>query len=370
MGRRVTAWRSRASSIGFTLVELLVVIAIIGILIALLLPAVQAAREAARRTQCNNNLKQLGLALHNYHDTYKTLVYRCGGTNGGTAPWDSNFYTRSGYVSLLSFMEQTPLWDQIKAGDPGYSTPVPPEGPSGWVTWPVWEQCPQGLRCPSDENVVNGTDSCTYVFSFGDQVSTTLYDQTPRGVFGYRRTITIAEIKDGTSNTAMMSERISHEGMTANLPGVGSAPVVPAGPHEHVLGTANPVSGLRSSPNLCYAVSDGRYFVGGQTVHAWSGYNWTYGWSSIVGFNTVLPPNAPTCTEGGTWTSHNHQVIPPTSRHPGGVNLSLCDGSVQFISETIDTGNLGVSQPDLGPSMYGVWGAIGSKAGGESVDMP
>ncbi len=369
MRRRVNVWRSRASSIGFTLVELLVVIAIIGILIALLLPAVQAAREAARRSQCSNNLKQLGLAHHNYHDSFKMLVYRCGGTHTGPTNWMKNSWQRSGFVSLLPFMEQAPLWDAIAGGDPtgvgSSGNPVAPEGPLGWMTWTPWEYCPDGLRCPSDENAKRGNDGVTYGFCFGDQVETSIGDQTPRGVFGYIRTVSIAEISDGTSNTAMMSERISHEGMTANLPGVGSAPVVSTGPHEHVLGTANPVANLRNSPNMCYTATDGRYFVAGQTIHAWSGYNWTYGWPSIVGFNTVLPPNAPTCTEGGNWTSHTHQVIPPTSRHPGGVNVLMCDGSVDFVSETIDTGNLGVYQPPVGPSMYGVWGEMGSKAGGE-----
>ncbi len=114
----------------FTLVELLVVIAIIGILVALLLPAIQAAREAARRTQCNNNLKQIGVALHNYHDVNKSFVYMKGGTAGyGNATrFDGNYYRRSGIVSLFPYMEQGPLYDSIQAGDPTTAPPVPPGG--------------------------------------------------------------------------------------------------------------------------------------------------------------------------------------------------------------------------------------------------
>jgi len=88
-----------------------------------------------------------------------------------------------------------------------------------------------------------------------------------------------------------------------------------------------------------------------------------------VGFNTVLPPNAPSCYEGGNWTSHSDAVLPPTSHHPGGVNLVLADGSTRFISNDIDTGNLSVRQPNVGESRYGVWGALGSKAGKEARDI-
>ena len=89
-----------------------------------------------------------------------------------------------------------------------------------------------------------------------------------------------------------------------------------------------------------------------------------------VAFNTVLPPNAPACADGGNLGDSTHLVIPPASRHPGGVNATMTDGSVRFIINTIDTGDLTRKQTAFGPTMYGVWGAMGSKAGGEPVSLP
>lgn len=116
---------------GFTLIELLVVIAIIAILIALLLPAVQQAREAARRTQCKNNLKQLGIALHSYHDVNKMFCQMRGGTDGTSA--DSTVHSTSGFVMLLPFLEQAPLYKDIQEGrDRDGSLTAPRGGPVPW----------------------------------------------------------------------------------------------------------------------------------------------------------------------------------------------------------------------------------------------
>ena len=127
------------------------------------------------------------------------------------------------------------------------------------------------------------------------------------------------------------------------------------------------VGGLRNAPGICLTYTDGRYFTAGTSVKGRFG-NWNDGQPECVAFNTVLAPNSPSCTEGANVNADDHHmVIPPSSNHPGGANCLLTDGSVRFVSETIDTGNLGTSQPDPGASRYGVWGALGSKKGGETV---
>ena len=340
---------------GFTLVELLVVIAIIGILVGLLLPAVQAAPEAARRMQCSNNLKQLGISLHNYHDTYKSFVPRKQGTGTCGTPRD-NCNRASGYIGLLPFMEQQPMYDQIMAGDASN----PPGGPAGWSGWAVWNQAPEGLRCPSGN--YSGTPDSTnnYMFSVGDQIDNNRDRSDLRGVFAYRRGIKFAQIVDGTSNTIAMSEHLrANFGLGSN-----SQPKIQVG----LVGNLDP----RTNPGACLNTHTNGIYNDVASTKGYFGTRWTDGQTERVGFTTVTPPNGPSCFEGANVNADAaHSVIAPSSNHPGGVMAVFCDGSVHFISDTIDTGNLASvaawkgTGGDSGPSPFGVWGALGSKDGGE-----
>ncbi len=336
---------------GFTLVELLVVIAIIGILIALLLPAVQAAREAARRTQCNNHLKQLGIALHNYHDTH------------GALPARKAFYRLSGFIPLFPFLEQGPLYDRIMAGDPAAG--IPSGGSVDALSdWAGLNGFPETLLCPSDpgnsdvitSGAYRGTERLVnYAFCKGDDMADTNSAQGSRGMFGYREWFKFARITDGLSNTIAMSERLrqGYQNFT-----------VSAQELDHRLGMAV-LSGLRNNPALAWTVTDGKYFIAGTSVNARFGSVGTRGHTHFVGFTTVMPPNGPAARDG------EYGVFPPSSMHPGGVNVLMGDGSVRFVSDTIDAGNLSATRAHgfSGPSPYGVWGAMGSRAGNEAISQ-
>jgi prepilin-type processing-associated H-X9-DG protein/prepilin-type N-terminal cleavage/methylation domain-containing protein len=338
---------------GFTLIGLLVVIAIIAVLIALLLPAVQQAREAARRTQCRNHLKQLGIALHNYHDSYNVLPAR------------KTFKRLSGYIALLPYVDQAPLYNRISAGDPANG--IAPFGPDALSTWAGYNGFPSLFRCPSDPgsdvNVVGpytGTERLVnYAFNKGDDMTETNDGGNPplatisRGMFSNLRWVRFADVTDGLSNTLAMSERLRQ--------GYNNFTVT-AQSTDHRRGMAV-LTGLRNNPASAMTVTDGRYFLNGTAVNCRFGSVGTRGHTHFVGFNTVLSPNSPNARDG------EYGVFSPSSEHSGGVNALFGDGSVRFLSNSIDTGTTSQTRPHgfSGPSPYGVFGAMGSVRGGEVV---
>lgn len=352
----------KARRSAFTLVELLVVIAIIGILIALLLPAIQAAREAARRAQCNNNMKQLGLALQNYHDTNKKLPFGKGGT-GSCPPVNGNCSRVSGFIPMLPFLEQQSIYDQIRGGGNGYAA----YGPPGWTGWANWNYTIPGLVCPSDVVPVPAAGSIgqnNYCFSRGDSIYGNRDSGATRGLFEVNNCVGLQEILDGTSSTLAMSERCR----AVNDAGLGQA-----GPIPLKSGIATGITNLNTNPfatnpGSCLAQvgPNAAYYANAAICKTRFGRLWTDGEMERVGVTTIIAPNGPSCTGDSDVNADCYSgVYAPSSYHPGGALAVMADGSVRFVSEAIDTGNLSWTEVGAGPSPYGVWGALGSKAGGE-----
>lgn len=356
---------------GFTLVELLVVIAIIGVLIALLLPAVQQAREAARRMHCTNNIKQIGLALHLHHDTYGEFPAGGDGFAGRFANPDASDGGRVGtMVHLLPYIEQVPLYNAIQ-------NVVPLSLGAPWNVEEVYDTDLTNVKCPSNTGTTRQTDATfngktaqinNYVFSLGDGLwtqahlptGTGAYRQTTsRGMF-YRENKSFSDCLDGSSNTAAVSECLSPEvrdgtdirSNVARYDGIwdGTAHGSPF----------NCTNGLPMEPGSI------RNFASSQKSPTWRGLLFTSGWTAVNGFTTMTPPNSAMCHYGSN-ANNDWAVLPPASNHPGGVNVGFVDGSVRFIPDTIDCGNTNAHAVSSGPSPFGVWGAMGSPKGGESA---
>jgi prepilin-type N-terminal cleavage/methylation domain-containing protein/prepilin-type processing-associated H-X9-DG protein len=348
----------------FTLVELLVVIAIIGILIALLLPAVQAAREAARRSQCTNNLKQMGIALQNFHDTHKRFPTATRDpllVDSQYRDYRDNRHRWSYITVLLPFMEQGPLYDEFISNHLGKTVP--------WSGNTLTRAKIATIMCPSDPGIstVGNTMSRTsYHCNRGDfWLDYDWYEC--RGVMGNgeRKTVNMAAIKDGTSNTMAISEVVIgvDGGTQSNPEGIATG-----------TGTGNALV-----PQTCKdRLGPNGMLTGSVQGGGWQkGFRWADSHSCYSQFHPILPPNSPSCgNTGESWA-----LITASSHHPGGCNAVFLDGSVHFISETVDSGDPNMIPGNLpnpparpqdytGPSLYGIWGSLGSAAGGEAVQIP
>ena len=341
----------RVSPKGFTLVELLVVIAIIGTLVGLLLPAVQAAREAANRSKCTNNLKQIALAMHNHHDTNQMFPQSVGwGPDYGGA------YYFADKVYLLPFMEQMGIVKNLNPKDGGAYFP----GWSGQNSLGLSGTLP-ALNCPSNSNKINGGQS-NHTYSINNGTAWSLHTTTggvyqgerdgkvrSNGIASYRNfektygaaPVTMAMVGDGTSKTAMYSEFLveNWDGNVTNNPKLWKTQV-----YSWVGG--NSTAEVRQSCLNQTALND----AGGGRVMRGGGWSWSMAATGSAYSHTMMPNEKSCQTHDSDWWGTND--LAPTSNHPASVNVAMADGSVTSVSDTVANE---------------VWWAMGTRAGGENA---
>jgi prepilin-type N-terminal cleavage/methylation domain-containing protein/prepilin-type processing-associated H-X9-DG protein len=324
--------RKRAASTAFTLVELLVVIAIIGVLVGLLLPAVQAAREAARRMSCSNNLKQIGLAIHNFHDVHRGVPPQATYVTGGT------FSGYSVHARILPYIEQNNLHAAVDFA-------------VGYAAQPAICKIKIPLyRCPSDPKDETRMDGGVefYPTNYGFNIGTWLGldQQTARGgdgAFGYNLRHSFGAISDGLSNTLCCAEVKS---FTAALLDGGQPSGLNVPPPESPLEIA--MYGGLFDKDYCHT-----QWVTGRTLQ--SGLTTTFPPNTLVPFvngGITYDVDFTSARVSPTAPRHSYRVVTARSYHTGGVNAALLDGSVRFVSNSIP-------QP--------LWRALGTRAGGEVV---
>lgn len=348
---------------GLTIVEVLVLIVIGAVLLGLLMPATRSAREAARRMSCSNNVKQLGLALHNYHSAHQQFPSAMSGTGHGFTHYEGNANRLSGFVGLLPFIEQNSLWETISKEVEFADRVFPAMGPAPWVaSYQPWRTQITVLMCPSRVHTTTNLGMTNYAFSIGDLGRQVHKPTELRGGFACRLVSTFDDFIDGTSNTMLMTE-------IANTAG-----------NRDVLGdvAVDQSSAFLDNPSECRLQVDPSrprfHLQSTSLMESGRGSRWADGAAPFSLSTIILPPNDISCAIGGTTQADGFYTA--GSRHPGGAHVLMADGSVQFLAETIDTGNLSSPVLPTGTfadpgteSPYGVWGALGSRNGREELGL-
>jgi len=339
--------------VGFTLIEVLIVISIVSILMALLFPAVQRARESMRRTQCISNLKNVSLAIANYESAFR--VYPAIRRSVSSIVDDNGEVGLAWTTSILPFIEAAAsadeLQDRITRGtlndpwnDDKFYRRIYPAGVLA---------CPSDLQTPPTTPKVTG--QLSYRASLGDLIEDNhLRPKNVRGLFGDNSFLRPASVLDGLSNTILLTE------MASAGPGGAKDPV------GSILIQYDGSAYSDLYPGGCVARWESA-FIDVQRSDERTGTRWADGRPYYAGVVVALPPNSKKCVSG----LHDHLwgVFTAGSRHSGGCNISMGDGSVRFITESIDTGDLSVpgKKTISGESPYGVWGAMGTRAGRETI---
>jgi prepilin-type N-terminal cleavage/methylation domain-containing protein/prepilin-type processing-associated H-X9-DG protein len=359
----------RRRSSGFTLIELLVVIAIIGILIALLLPAVQSAREAGRRAQCINNLKQIGLALHNYHSTHgsfppgRMVPYL--GNFAGSVTGDCYQGGIAVHMHLAPYLEAAPMFNAWNFGNSRVRTSTP----LCLANVTVVQMRSSVFICPSESNDpgLTNTPVNNYRYNIGVTVcqSSAFFDsgatQAPwtnnclaeingarGGMFKEEGVIGISHVRDGTSNTAAFSERMIGD-LTDTLGGLSAGDARRPTTDQRSPDLTTDEFIRRCEQDFLTVTRQSPFYGIGTGAQHYANIEHTM-------YNHIFSPNSRIfdCNSGQSFHDSPNEVSITTARsyHPGGVNVLFSDGSVRFVKDAVNVG---------------VWRALGTRAGNEAV---
>ena len=361
--------RVRFRRSGFTLIELLVVIAIIAVLIALLLPAVQAAREAARRAQCVNNLKQLGLGIHNYHSVHDIFPLGASSTTYDATLVYNVKQNFSVHAQILPFIEQTAVYNSINFNlgcEDDNTTLAYKVNQTGTNSNIKTFVCPSDLNAGKpDHNSTSNTNNyyaCVGTSMYFSQIGTNApfaslnvknINMPSTGLFTFQQSYSLATCIDGSSNTIAFAEAVvgnQSQILGQKLTGVQSVAAIQ--PFEALDGSINQGANAKAALQICQQVWQTKT---GGTVDDQRGENWAHGCMAMTLFNTLAPPNIyndsfTNCSRIGS--TARSDLSNSDSYHSGGVNVGMADGSVKFIKDSVNVLT---------------WYALGTRAGGEVI---